>query len=180
MRTSALLVGLLLGIGVVPAVDGPAWGRAAPAIAPIPQGLSITVPASVSLGAGTPGGAVTGQLPRVLVEDFRGGAVNPNAWTATVSATAFVTGPGGPDRTVAPSQVAYWSGPVVRSTGGGNLVPGQPTAAQAVTLGAPRVAFRKTTGNANNTVRWSPTLRVTLPSGLVAGTYLATITHSVA
>jgi hypothetical protein len=171
-----LLVGLLLGVGAVPSADGPAWGQAAP----IPQGLSITVPASVNLGAGTPGGTVTGSLSRVLVEDFRGNAVTPHAWTATVSATAFVTGPGGPDRTVAPSQVAYWSGPVVRSTGGGTLLPGQPTAAQAVTLGAPRVAFRKTTGNANNTVRWSPTLRVTIPLGVVAGSYSATITHSVA
>ncbi|TWJ26774.1 hypothetical protein JD81_00237 [Micromonospora sagamiensis] len=174
-------MGLLLGVGPVPAVDGQAWGRATLATAPTVQadGLSITVPASISLGAGTPGGTVTGSLPRVTVEDFRS-AVNPNAWTATASATAFVTGPGGPDRTVAPSQVAYWSGPVVRSTGGGTLLPGQPTAAQAVTLGAPRVAFRKTTGNANNTVRWSPTLRVTIPSGAVAGTYVATITHSVA
>ncbi|MBM0275656.1 hypothetical protein [Micromonospora tarensis] len=53
--------------------------------------------------------------------------MNPNLWVATVSATAFTTGGGGAQRTISNGQVSYWSGPVVRSTGGGTLVPGQPT-----------------------------------------------------
>ncbi|SCL40132.1 hypothetical protein GA0074692_5613 [Micromonospora pallida] len=181
MRISPFLVGLLLGVGGVPFLGEPAWGRAAPATVPIPQAvnLDITVPESVSIGSTTAGGTITGSLGTVVVEDHRG-SLNPNLWTVTVSATVFVTGAGGSGRTIAASQVAYWSGPATRSTGGGILVPGQLTAAQAVTLGATRVAFRKTAGNGNNTVYWSPTLRVTVPAGVVAGTYYGTVTHSIA
>ncbi|WP_176730768.1 hypothetical protein [Micromonospora mirobrigensis] len=111
--------------------------------------------------------------------DFRG-PLNPNTWVATVTSTSFVTGAGGLNRTVPNSLVSYWSGPVVKSTGGGTLVPGQLTAAQAVALNVSRTAFRKTGGNGNNTVSWRPTLRINLPTGLVAGTYTGTVTHSVA
>ncbi|MFY1689210.1 hypothetical protein [Plantactinospora sp. WMMB782] len=142
-------------------------------------GVDITVPASVNLGTGFVGGVLTGQLGTVEVRDRRG-QVNPNTWVATVSASVFVTGAGGPQRTIANGQVSYWSGPAVRSTGGGTLVPGQLTAAQAVQLNVTRQAFRKTAGNGNNTVSWRPTIRIAIPSGIVAGTYTGTITHSVA
>ncbi|TWH66930.1 hypothetical protein [Micromonospora olivasterospora] len=143
------------------------------------EGVNITVPASVSLGSAFTGGVLNGSLGTVTVEDFRG-PVNPNTWVTTVTATAFVTGAGGAGRTIANGQVSYWSGQAVRSTGGGTLVPGQPTSAQAVPLDAARVAFSKTAGNGNNTVSWAPTLRIAVPSGIVAGTYRGTITHSVA
>ncbi|WP_428963289.1 hypothetical protein [Micromonospora fluostatini] len=142
-------------------------------------GLDIAVPAAVNLGVGFVGGTLTGRLGSVEVRDQRG-PVNPNLWVVTVSATAFVTGAGGAGRTIANGQVSYWSGPAVRETGGGTLVPGQVTQAQAVTLGVPREAFRKTAGNGNNMVSWSPTLRIAIPSGVVAGSYTGTITHSVA
>lgn len=142
-------------------------------------GVDITVPAAVSLGSGIPGSNLTGQVGVVEVRDVRG-PVNPNVWVATVSATVFVTGAGGAQRTIPPGRISYWSGPAVRSTGGGTLVPGQPTQAQAVTLDLPREAFRKTAGNGNNEVRWVPTIRVAIPAGIVAGTYRGTITHSVA
>ncbi|WFE37162.1 hypothetical protein [Micromonospora sp. WMMD998] len=178
MRSLAALSGLLLA----------AVGAAAPVEAATPVrtvrlaltvGVDITVPPSVNLGTGFVGGVLTGQLGTVEVRDQRGN-VNPNLWVATVSATAFVTGGGGAQRTIANGQVSYWSGPAVRSTGGGTLVPGQLTAAQAVALNVTREAFRKTAGNGNNTVSWAPTIRVAVPSTVVAGTYTGTITHSVA
>ncbi|WP_434741943.1 hypothetical protein [Micromonospora sp. SH-82] len=142
-------------------------------------GVDITVPAAVNLGTGFVGGVLTGQLGTVSVRDQRG-PVNPNTWIATVSATAFVTGVGGAGRTIAAGQVSYWSGPAVRSAGGGILLPGQLTSLQAVSLGATREAFRKTAGSGNNTVEWVPTVRISIPAGVVAGTYRGTITHSVA
>ncbi len=162
------------GVGLTPReTPGPT------VVLPRAEGLDITVPATANLGAGFVGGAVTGQLGTVEVRDQRG-PLNPNPWVVTVSATAFVSGAGGPSRTIARGQVSYWSGPVVRSTGGGVLVPGQPTQAQAVALSVPREAFRKTLGNGNNTVSWVPSIRIAIPAGVVAGTYTGTITHSIA
>lgn len=170
-------------VGVIVILMSPAPADAAPThrtfqVARTP-GVDITVPAAVNLGAGLAGGTLTGQLGPVQVTDFRG-PVNPNLWVSTVSASVFVAGAGGPQRTIASDRVSYWSGPVVRSSGGGVLVPGQPTAAQAVTLAVAREAFRKTAGNGNNTVQWAPTIRVAIPAGVVAGTYRGTVTHSVA
>ncbi|TYC01016.1 hypothetical protein FXF53_12495 [Micromonospora sp. WP24] len=177
MRLLAALLGvIIILISPAPADAAPALRTFQVALTP---GVDITVPAVVNLGAGLVGGTLTGQLGRVEVTDFRG-PVNPNTWVATVSATLFTTGPGGAQRTITRDRISYWSGPAVRSTGGGTVVPGQPTAAQAVTLAATREAFRKTGGNGNNTVAWVPSVRVAIPTGIVAGTYRGTITHSVA
>ncbi|MEU5563786.1 hypothetical protein [Micromonospora musae] len=177
MRLLAALLGvIIILISPAPADAAPALRTFQVALTP---GVDITVPAAVNLGAGLAGGTLTGQLGRVEVTDFRG-PVNPNTWVATVSATLFVTGAGGAQRTITRDRISYWSGPAVRSTGGGTLVPGQPTAAQAVTLAATREAFRKTGGNGNNMVAWAPTIRVAIPTSIVAGSYRGTITHSVA
>ncbi|MFY1583976.1 hypothetical protein ACN267_05685 [Micromonospora sp. WMMD734] len=176
MHLLAALVSPLLLVG----------GVAPPGAAPVPRvramalvvGLDITVPPAASLGAGLVGSTLSGSLGTVTVTDTR--SVNPNTWTATVSATAFVTAGGGAGKTIATAQVSYWSGPVTKQTGGGTKVPGQLTAAQAVTLTVPRVAFTKTTGNGHNSVSWAPTLRVAIPVGVVVGVYSGTITHSVA
>ncbi|MEV1153891.1 hypothetical protein AB0J27_00575 [Micromonospora chokoriensis] len=142
-------------------------------------GVDISVPASVSLGSGFVGSSLTGQFGPVEVRDSRG-PVNPNTWVSAVSATVFITGAGGAQRTISNGQVFYSSGPAVRSTGGGILVPGQLTVAQAVSLSTTREAFRKTSGNGNNTVVWVPTIRVAVPTSVIAGTYRGVITHSVA
>ncbi|MEV4809283.1 hypothetical protein [Micromonospora avicenniae] len=177
MRLVAALLGvIIILISPAPADAAPTQRTFRVALTP---GVDITVPAAVNLGTGLAGGTLTGQLGRVEVTDFRG-QVNPNTWVATVSATIFTTGAGGAQRTIARDRISYWSGPVVRSTGGGTLVPGQPSATQAVTLAVTREAFRKTAGNGNNTVSWAPTIRVAIPTGIVAGTYRGTITHSVA
>ncbi|QGN46518.1 hypothetical protein ACN26Y_09575 [Micromonospora sp. WMMD558] len=177
MRLLTALSGAILVLGAavpVAAASAPRTVRSA-----LTVGVDITVPAAVDLGSGLAGGALTGSLGVVEVRDARG-PVNPNTWVATVSATVFVTGAGGPQRTITRDRISYWSGPATRSTGGGTVVPGQPTQAQAVTLDVTRQAFRKTSGNGNNQVRWSPTVRIAIPAGIVAGTYRGTITHSVA
>lgn len=142
-------------------------------------GLAITVPGTRSYGAAPVGSTIGGTLGPVSVSDFRG-SLNPNAWVVTVTSTAYTTGAAGPSQTIANSRVSYWSGSATSSTGGGTLVPGQPTAAQAVVLSAPRVAFSKTSGSGNNRVTWNPTLSIMVPTGVTGGTYTGRITHSVA
>ncbi|MEW2375943.1 hypothetical protein AB0883_07530 [Micromonospora sp. NPDC047812] len=176
MRLLAALLGAILILVTASPADAAPSGRTVRLARTV--GVDITVPATANLGAGFVGGSLTAQLGAVEVRDSRG-SVNPNTWVATVSATAFVAGAGGPQRTIANGRVSYWSGQAVRSTGGGTLVPGQSTSAQAVTLGTVREAFRKTAGNGNNVVVWVPTIRIAIPADIVAGTYRGTIVHSV-
>ena len=142
-------------------------------------GLTITVPATRSYGAAPVGSTIGGPLGPVTVNDSRGN-LNPNTWVVTVTSTAYTTGAAGPSQTIANNRVSYWSGAATSSTGGGTLVPGQPTSAQAVVLNAPRVAFSKTSGNGNNRVTWNPTVSIAIPTGIVGGPYTGRITHSVA
>lgn len=142
-------------------------------------GLSISVPATRSYGAALVGSTIGGPLGPVTVTDSRGN-LNPNSWVVTVTSTAYTTGAAGPTQTIANSRVSYWSGAATSTTGGGTIVPGQPTSAQAVVLNAPRVAFSKTSGNGNNRVTWNPTVSIAVPTGIVGGPYSGQITHSVA
>lgn len=140
--------------------------------------LDITVPASVSLGSGSPGGSITGQMGAVEVTDLR--AALTATWTTTVSSTDFVTGGGTPAETISNAAVSYWSGPFTATTGNAVPTPGQPTAAQAQALSVPRTAFSLTGGVGNNTATWNPSLIVAVPAAGVAGLYTGTVTHSVA
>jgi hypothetical protein len=114
----------------------------------------------------------------MTVTDNRGTATA--AWTATVTTTTFATGGGTAAETIPLTQITYWAGPATATTGAGTFTPGQASAAAAVNLTAPRTAFTLTSGSPLNTASWNPTLNVTIPAGNVAGTYTATITHSVA
>jgi uncharacterized repeat protein (TIGR01451 family) len=140
--------------------------------------LMITVPASTALPGASPGGATSAQLGTVTVTDLRGMATA--SWTATVTATNFVTGGGTAPETIPLAQTTYWSGPVTATTGTGTLTPGQPNAAAAVNLTLSRTAFSRTGGSPANSASWNPTLSVSVPAAAVAGTYTATITHSAA
>lgn len=187
------ITSILLGVALVAA--GPAHGPAdavpdaqpvtRPVAAPAPlgmlqqTGLTISVPGTRSYGAAPVGSTIGGPLGPVTVRDFRG-PVNPNTWVVTVTSTAYTTGAAGPSQTIANNHVSYWSGSATSSTGGGTLVPGQPTATQAVVLSAPRVAFRKTSGNGNNRVTWNPTVSIMVPTGITGGQYTGRITHSAA
>ena len=141
--------------------------------------LSISAPGSADLGSASTGASqLSAQLGTVTVTDARGalGAT----WTATVASTDFTTGAASSNETVGKASVSYWSGAATGSTGTAARVPGQPLAANAVTLAASRSAFSASATVGNNTTSWNPTVIVTLPSSAIAGVYTATITHSVA
>ncbi|NUW33653.1 hypothetical protein HTZ77_19760 [Nonomuraea sp. SMC257] len=142
-------------------------------------GLQITVPnGPVSIGTGSPGGTISGQIGTVTVSDQR--ATVTATWVAQVSATDFTTGGGTPAETVANSRVSYWSGPATATTGTGTFVPGQANAASAVVLDQTRIAFSKTSGSGSNSASWSPTVVIDVPAQAVAGTYTGVVRHSVA
>jgi hypothetical protein len=140
--------------------------------------LSITVPSSAALPSVSPGGTTSAQLGTVTVNDFRGTAAA--SWTVMVTATTFVTGGGTAAETIPLTQITYWSGPATASTGTGTFTPGQASAAAAVNLTVPRTAFSLTAGSSVNSASWNPALSVSVPAAALAGTYTATITHSVA
>jgi Putative Ig domain/Bacterial lectin len=140
--------------------------------------LSMTAPTSVVLPSAAPGGTTSAQLGTVTVTDRRG--ISAASWTATVSATTFVTGGATGPETIPLTQVTYWSGPATATTGTGTFTPGQANAGVAVNLTVPRTAFSVSTGSSLNSASWNPTLSVSVPASAVRGTYTATITHSVA
>ena len=150
-------------------------GALAPATAThalLAGGLSISAPSSVSLGAAPTGAAtLSASLGPVKVTDSRTIA---QSWLATVTSTSF-TGAG---LTVIPnSSVTYISGQATASTGLVTPVPGAPL---GVTLEAQRRAFEGTVlALGGNTVTWTPTIRISLPANVLAGSYSGTITHSV-
>ncbi|RVX40710.1 hypothetical protein EDD27_3128 [Nonomuraea polychroma] len=139
--------------------------------------LEITVPDSVAAGSTGPGGTISATLGTVTVTDAR---PSDPSWSVTVSATDFTTGGGSAAETVTAGEVAYWSGPVTGSSGGGSHTPGQDTAQARVALSVPVTAFsgRKTSLSTQIT-SWQPTLVITPPLSAVAGTYTGVIVHSV-
>ncbi|WP_461086863.1 hypothetical protein [Streptomyces deserti] len=159
----------LLSAALLTTAAHPATPAAVPAQpAPI---LTITAPTTANLGTAAIGGTRTAQLGTVTVN-----AQLAPSWTATVSATNLTTNGG----TIPNGNISYWSGPATATSGLGTCTPGQPTTAQAVPLNAARTAFTRSGGNNQHSCSWNPTLTITVPSTAVAGTYQATITHSVA
>lgn len=164
---------------VVVATAAPAWAADTTVTFSV-QGaqLTITAPANASLPTTTIGGQTSGLIGPVTVNDQRG--VVPAPWTATVASTIFTTGSSTPNETIPNSNVQYWSGPATATSGSGTFIPGQLSAAQAVTLNVPQTAFSHTGGGGANSATWNPTLIVNVPPTAAAGLYTGTITHSVA
>ena len=67
--------------------------------------LDITVPAAASIGRGSTGGSITGQMGAVTVTDTR--AALTATWTTTVSSTDFTTGGGTTAETIPKAAVSY-------------------------------------------------------------------------
>ncbi len=137
-------------------------------------GLTVSAPGSASLGSVASGSAsIAGEIGPVTVTDLRG--TLGGSWTATVTATDFVTGGATGPETIPVINVSYAPGALVSSTGTGTFTPGA-----GGIINVPRTAFTGTALTGNNTATWNPTLTITIPSATVAGTYTGTVTHSVA
>ncbi len=136
--------------------------------------LSISAPtSSVSLGsqvAASGSSVISGQLGTVTVSDQRGG---PTTWIASVISTSFVQTPDNAGPADPASNVSYSVGTIAfTGTAGGAAV-----AAPNLT-GVSPVVNGTTAGI--GTASWNPTISVILPANFAPGTYVATITHSVA
>jgi hypothetical protein len=134
--------------------------------------LTITVPATASLGSAPPGGTLSAGLGTVQVTDDRGFGAD---WTATVSSTGFATGTGTQAETIPAGAARYLIAALNSATGPATFTP-----VPSVRLNAsPRAVVSATNVTGNTTVSWDPTIRVSVPATAVSGDYTATITHSV-
>jgi large repetitive protein len=134
--------------------------------------LSMTAPASASLGSANPGGSASGSLGTVQVTDNRGFGAN---WTATVSATAFTTGNGTPAETIPVGDVSYGISALTQTIGSATF-----SAVPLINLSvAPQAVVTATNVAGNTSATWNPLINVRVPASAIAGTYTATITHSV-
>jgi hypothetical protein len=172
IRKFVLLTGTFFTLAAATAMP---IGALTPAAFTVTGGaLSITAPTgSVSLGsqvAATGSSTLSGQLGTVTVSDQRGG---PTTWIASVISTAFVQTPDNSGPADPASNVSYAVG-AITFTG---TVGGAAVAAPNLTGVAPVV--NGTTAGIG-TATWNPTISVVLPANFAPGTYLATITHSVA
>jgi hypothetical protein len=134
--------------------------------------LSISVPVASSLGSqatSVDGATISGLFGLVQVTDGRG-AVAGSGWTASVTCTAFTT-PGG--ASIPASAVSYVAGTITR------VGIATYTANDPGNLSSQSAAVTATGIAGDNSATWNPTIFVTLPGGMVAGVYSATITHSV-
>lgn len=135
--------------------------------------LSITVPVDAgSLGSRANtvgGGTISGSLGQVQVNDARS-AIAGSSWVASAISTAF-TPPSG--TAIAASAVGYVAGTIVK-VGTATYTANNPANLTGV---APVVTATGITGD--NSATWNPTINVTVPGGMAANVYTATITHSV-
>jgi len=135
--------------------------------------LSITVPTDAgNLGTranSVGGGTISGLLGSVQVSDGRSAAAG-SGWVASAISTAFIP-PTGP--AIAASAVAYTAGTVTK-VGTATFTANDPSNLTGV---APVITATGITGD--NSATWNPTITVTVPGGMAAGVYSATITHSV-
>ena len=135
--------------------------------------LSITVPAGAGLGTPDPGATVNAGLGTVEVTDDR--ALAGATWTATVSSTNFTTGAGTTAETIPAADATYFINALASTTGTATFTPTPVT----ILSGAAQAVVTVTNGNGDNSASWDPAVQVSVPATAVAGTYTATITHSV-
>ena len=135
--------------------------------------LGITVPTGpIDLGTFVNvvgAGSVTGELGVVTVSDARSAAAGAS-WVASGISSAF-TPPAG--TAIAASAVGYSPGEVDKVGTATFVTHEQPD----MTAVVPVVVASAITGE--NSATWTPEITVLVPAGVVAATYLATITHSV-
>lgn len=135
--------------------------------------LTITAPTDAGgLGgqvSAATGGTLGGRLGQVQVVDARSAPAG-SSWVASVVSTDFVptSGP------VIPAAAVSYTAGTITKVGTASYLANDPTDLTAVTAA---VTATEITGD--NTATWNPTVSVTVPAGVAAGVYNATITHSV-
>lgn len=140
-----------------------------------PAGDATTPKDLGSLSAGSIATAAPNALGTVSVSDTRSGILNNN-WTATVSATDFVTPDknantiADPNEVIPASSIGYTVGTVTQSGG-------VATGVNAVSLAAPHAAVAMVAVG-QNSASWTPTIQFTIENNDLAGTYTGTFTHS--
>ena len=139
--------------------------------------LAITVPGTANPGS-VPSGTSSLSYHLGTITVTASALVAPS-FTAQVSSIAFTTGVGGAGRTIPTTSISYGSGPATAALLQ-NPTPGQATAADAQNLSVTRTAFASSGLALAITTTWDPTIVITIPVGVIAGTYSGTITHSVA
>ncbi len=176
MKTRALATLALasaLSVGVMLPVSAAVTAATTVGVTLIGGALAITAPvAPVGLGtrANAVGGSVlNGALGVVQVTDARSAAAG-SGWVASVIATAL-TPPSGP--TIGAAQLGYTAGTITK-VGTATYTANDPPDLTGVT---PAVTATGITGD--NSATWNPTINVTIPGGMAAGTYTGVITHSV-
>ena len=140
---------------------------------PFLGGLSINVPEAGNLGSlASPDTvtATTGQLDTVTVTDTRRGTL-VRGWTAFAISTDLLTG----TDSLTASTIGYSAGTPTIVSGIAGVT--ENTKWSLLTTTAVNTA-NTTTGN--HVVSWRPTITITLKDQQVAGTYVGTMTHSVA
>ncbi len=163
----------IAGAGVL-TLAVPAFAADTPVTVQINGGdLAISAPtASVRLGTKTGSSDaqnITGSLGVVLVSDQRAGIAG---WVATAGSTDF-TGSATGSTPISAATVTYLPGTAF--VVGTSTV--TPTSLTAMTT--PGTVQTATAVVGVNTATWNPGIGVPIPAGAVAGTYSATITHSV-
>jgi len=134
--------------------------------------LSITAPASASVGSTGPGTTLTGQLGGYQVTDNRA-AASAN-WTAVVSASNFTTGAGSRAQTIPAGDADYLISSLT-TTGTATVR----YAAATILSGTAQSIVAATGANGDNSATWKAALAVSVPASAVAGTYSGVITCSV-
>ena len=133
--------------------------------------LTMTAPTAASLGSGAPGTTISGALGTVTATDNR--ALLNASWTVTASTSNFTTGTGTTAETIPASDATYAPGSVA-TTGTSSVTPSDITMSNS-----PQTVMSASSGAADNTAAWNPTVAVAVPSAAVTGTYTATLTYSV-
>jgi hypothetical protein len=169
IAATALFIG---GAGVM-TFAVPAFAASGPTTATVlinGGALAISVPTSANLGTttvSTSAQTVTGSLGPVVVSDLRGGTIG---WVATAISTNFTGSNGG---TISVGAMTYTPGTAV-VVGVATVTPSSLTG-----MGATSAVQTATVTGGPNTATWNPSIGVPIPAGALAGTYSATITHSV-
>ncbi len=168
---AALVLFLTLSSPISAAAD--TTGITTATVTVIGGALSITVPTDAgSLGTRSNtvgGGTISGPLGQVQVNDARSASAG-SGWVASAISTAF-TPPAG--AAIPAAAVGYTAGGITK-VGTATFTADDPTNLTGV---APVVTATGITGD--NSATWNPTIHVTVPGGMAAGVYSATITHSV-